>query len=505
MRLAFLLLALLYFFSSASALLPLHQEPKAALLVQSEQQQQFANTPKFVVPNCDDDNHTTEDNCHPNPMSGLYSCCARIRPSSTATKTAKKTAGHSAASSLSSTSSAPREMQKINNGLDRDRDRPAFVQQPPQPDPIAAADNRVRLLTYNFFLRPPFISDYKGDSKDERLSLFISDILPRYDVLVMQETFSGYSSRVSHLERAARRAGYHSAVRGPRGSVTSGHLLDAGLLVLSRWPVTARATLTFSHGVTVDRLASKGATYSLHESPTRQGQRLHVVNSHLQASYSTAPRIDDPSVICRTQQVHELARFVAENVGVHWPRAAELAAEREAAASLAAENVAVEPALPVSPASPNLASAVSPLPVSPDLVIPAPPANATTGLTPYDVVLVCGDLNINSMQPGGAEYAQLMTLMTCGGRFRVTDLLREQGREDYTQIPWVWLSQKRHALTPDIYAKEGGRLDYVLLLEPMAEMSHAIETHIDPCLVEGAAFSQLSDHMGVAAHITFPQ
>ncbi|ORZ39539.1 hypothetical protein BCR44DRAFT_29844 [Catenaria anguillulae PL171] len=373
------------------------------------------------------------------------------------------------------------------------------------------AFDHVRILTYNFFLRPPFISDYNGDSKEERLTSFISTVLPRYDIIALQETFSGYSSRVQRLEKAATRAGFLSHTRGPKGSMASGHLLDAGLLVLSRWPIKHSARLTFSRGVTVDRLASKGATYSLHEHPERPNVRLHLFNTHLQASYSTAPRIDDPSVECRRQQMRELVAFIQEQVGAHWPAVANDSAAVNMSpqpqeqgqrgrrgpavvplvaspadiplpASPQLDDVsAIKPDLPIQRAdSPTLAGASTASTTSTATVTPASAASNAT----YDLILVCGDLNVNSFQSPPEEYNAMLNLFSADGQFNVTDVLAAEGKQEYTQLPWVWFSKHRreHPVPPrDAFAKEGGRLDYILLLEPRSEMSHAVETKVDKC------------------------
>ncbi|KAI9189802.1 hypothetical protein H9P43_001235 [Blastocladiella emersonii ATCC 22665] len=377
-----------------------------------------------------------------------------------------------------------------------------------------APPNTLRLLTYNFFLRPPLISDYNGDSKEERLAGFIEHVLPQYDVIAMQETFTGYSSRVSRLEHAAKQAGYVAHVRGPAGSMVRGHLLDAGLLVLSRWPIRARAKITYARGVTVDRLASKGATYSLHVHPDQPNVRLHLFNTHLQASYSTAPAIDDPSVVCRTDQVRELADFVHAQLTENWAGPLPHAARSAASASGPVPRAVIPENVPLPPSpikSPDLAAVAAdiPLPASParDRAASSSSSGTDTATKPaaYDLVLVCGDLNVNSMQSGREEYTQLLRILERDGQFKVTDLLDAQGKEDYTQLPWVWFSQRRREVNADVYKREGGRLDYILLVEPRAETAHAIETRIDKCDVAHPDFFQLSDHMGVAAQVTLPK
>ena len=42
---------------------------------------------------------------------------------------------------------------------------------------------KVRLLTYNFFLRPPPVQEKGGDYKDLRLTLFIEKELHKFDII----------------------------------------------------------------------------------------------------------------------------------------------------------------------------------------------------------------------------------------------------------------------------------------------------------------------------------
>ncbi|KNE55258.1 hypothetical protein AMAG_01171 [Allomyces macrogynus ATCC 38327] len=367
------------------------------------------------------------------------------------------------------------------------------------PAPASAHPAVLRLMTYNFFLRPPLIADYKGDSKEERLEEFIHRVLPRYDILALQETFSGYSSRVARLEKAAVRQGYLGHVRGPQGTVLHGHLLDAGLLVLSRWPIIESSNWTYSRGVTVDRLAAKGVSYTHHVHPDCENVHLHLFNTHLQASYSTAPDPhQNPSVACRDDQVRELAEFIHHHVSKH----VLATVPADAVATAASKDVA----MPSRPSSPRLHDV--PPPASSD----SNDAASATRDKLHHLILVCGDLNVNSLQSNQTEYQRLLDMLKGPQQqFAVADLLAQHGSVDYTQIPWRWLSQKRRDLSRDIFEQEGGRLDYILSLSPAEKAISAAggpwNVHnvvIDKCEAEHPSFLQLSDHMGVAATLAWP-
>ena len=54
---------------------------------------------------------------------------------------------------------------------------------------MSANKDRIRLLTYNIFLRPPFIRNNADDYKNERFEDFLEQI-DNYDVIALQEMFS---------------------------------------------------------------------------------------------------------------------------------------------------------------------------------------------------------------------------------------------------------------------------------------------------------------------------
>lgn len=57
---------------------------------------------------------------------------------------------------------------------------------------------RVRLLTYNLFMRPPGIKNHLDDYKNERLDQ-IKDYIQDFDILCFQELFETGNFRKEHL------------------------------------------------------------------------------------------------------------------------------------------------------------------------------------------------------------------------------------------------------------------------------------------------------------------
>ena len=53
---------------------------------------------------------------------------------------------------------------------------------------------KIKLLTYNFFLRPPPIKTNEDDYKEERLQDFFQ-YLPDFDIICFQEVFGSFHDR----------------------------------------------------------------------------------------------------------------------------------------------------------------------------------------------------------------------------------------------------------------------------------------------------------------------
>ncbi len=139
----------------------------------------------------------------------------------------------------------------------------------------AAADGphgfSVDLLSYNVYLRPLLPDDQAFRAPR------IGPELKGYDLVLLQEVFSD-SSRRRLLDALGDAYPHRSRVLGR----DSGVFQDGGVMILSEWPIEAEAELTF--GATcagADCLADKGVLYAR---INKQGHRLHVFATHLQAS-----------------------------------------------------------------------------------------------------------------------------------------------------------------------------------------------------------------------------
>ena len=64
-------------------------------------------------------------------------------------------------------------------------------------------NNCIRLLTYNIFLRPPPIKTNENDWKDERLNLFIEELI-NFDVVCLQEMFGTWTNRRHYMIKKSK-------------------------------------------------------------------------------------------------------------------------------------------------------------------------------------------------------------------------------------------------------------------------------------------------------------
>jgi len=167
----------------------------------------------------------------------------------------------------------------------------------------------LRILTYNFFMRPPGIHDNGSDYKGERLKSFLNNELNNWDIICFQEMFGSYSKRKNTLLNKAKKCGFKYHIEGPIPNVLSRHIVDGGLMILSRFQIVAKESIIYSKGTSSDALASKGVLYAKIKLPN--GMYFHVFTTHLQASYydRSVKRLKEFESI-RLNQMKELRDFM---------------------------------------------------------------------------------------------------------------------------------------------------------------------------------------------------
>ena len=167
--------------------------------------------------------------------------------------------------------------------------------------------NTVRVLSYNFFLRPPPINNNGSDYKNERLQDFL-EFLPNFDILCFQEIFTTLTDRKHLMIREAAKRGlkYHVSSKPP--SFFSKYLTDGGLLILSRYEIIDCDYYDYYITICGDAPSNKGIIYAKIKINNRY---LFLFNTHLQSTYFDESQSNiDSTIQVRTKQTEELINFV---------------------------------------------------------------------------------------------------------------------------------------------------------------------------------------------------
>jgi endonuclease/exonuclease/phosphatase family metal-dependent hydrolase len=174
---------------------------------------------------------------------------------------------------------------------------------------VPARPTRIRLLQYNVFWRPWFGHIGREEYLTERMRDTAAAIKD-YDIVCIDEAWQAGSDLVASFIILCRANGFKYILTGLRPKFLSIFILDAGILVLSKFPVAEYEAITFDHGTRIDRLYPKGAIYARIRISTRE--HIHVVAAHLQATYanSSAQQLAKDRRVRKNQlrQTAELAR-----------------------------------------------------------------------------------------------------------------------------------------------------------------------------------------------------
>ena len=167
--------------------------------------------------------------------------------------------------------------------------------------------NSIRLLSYNFFLRPPPINNNGSDYKNERLKDFF-EFLPEFDIICFQEIFTTLTDRKHQMIREAAKSGlkYHVSSRPP--SFFSEYITDSGLLILSRYEILECDYYYYYLNISGDAPSNKGIIYAKININNRY---LFLFNTHLQSTYFDESQSNiNCTIQVRTKQTEELINFV---------------------------------------------------------------------------------------------------------------------------------------------------------------------------------------------------
>ena len=168
--------------------------------------------------------------------------------------------------------------------------------------------NNIKILTYNFLLRPPLLHNNSNDYKNERLDDFIN-LLNLYDIICMQEVFGTFNSRKDKLLREATKRGFFYFADTTTPEFYSKYLADGGLVVLSRFPIEIHAFHPFNYGVIHDSICRKGILYT--KIRIKKNCNLHLFVTHTQASYyDSSESFFKASIETRKDQIKQINEFI---------------------------------------------------------------------------------------------------------------------------------------------------------------------------------------------------
>jgi endonuclease/exonuclease/phosphatase family metal-dependent hydrolase len=139
------------------------------------------------------------------------------------------------------------------------------------------------------------------------LELFLKDELSKWDVVTFQELFGSYSPRRHKFLKKARKMGFLYQVHSPHPGPFSGHLVDGGLVIVSRYPIIAHDFHMYKEGAAADALSAKGVLYAkIQYTPDIS---VHFFTTHLQASYASREKDRVKFEQIRSIQLLELQEF----------------------------------------------------------------------------------------------------------------------------------------------------------------------------------------------------
>eukprot|EP00026_Physarum_polycephalum_P008733 Phypoly_transcript_08833.p1 GENE.Phypoly_transcript_08833~~Phypoly_transcript_08833.p1 ORF type:complete len:291 (+),score=45.57 Phypoly_transcript_08833:547-1419(+) len=133
--------------------------------------------------------------------------------------------------------------------------------------------------------------------------------LEKFDIICFQEMFNLANSRQRLLLKTAQEKGFPYYARSVDPHWLSGKFIDAGLVILSKYPILETDGMIYCAGNQIDSWAAKQVVYAkIQISPTFF---VHVFTTHMQASYfDNHESINVINDKARASQVQELADFV---------------------------------------------------------------------------------------------------------------------------------------------------------------------------------------------------
>ena len=168
--------------------------------------------------------------------------------------------------------------------------------------------DKIKILTYNIFMRPYGIKTNKSDHKEERLSEIIEKIKD-HEIVCFQEAFDTFTHRHNKLIEESRKVGFKYFTNGSPPGLLSPFLIDSGLLILSKVPIVYSEFHYFKPGSYEDALAQKGILYA--KIDIGESNFVHIFTLHTQANIHSIEKIREiPNNISRINQIIESRDFI---------------------------------------------------------------------------------------------------------------------------------------------------------------------------------------------------
>lgn len=117
--------------------------------------------------------------------------------------------------------------------------------------------HRLKVLSWNVFLRSFGLNDAGGDFKHERVIEIIKHF-KQYDIILAQELFGTFSFLCPQIINALKKEGFAYYVSPSKVRLCSLFIMDSGLCIISKYPIVETDFYEFKNGSFPDVLASKG-------------------------------------------------------------------------------------------------------------------------------------------------------------------------------------------------------------------------------------------------------
>ncbi len=174
--------------------------------------------------------------------------------------------------------------------------------------PLAPATPKIRILVYNIHTLPPGAGTRRRARRMTQLLLEIAE----YDIVCLQEAFATGSKLVHSFIKHAKRRGFQYVATSRPPATFSMHLLDSGLLVLSRYPIMKQKLDPFGKSCGIDMIAEKSVQYV----QVRLGrhQSIHIFHTHYQCGGEEG-RYRDRQV--QKSQIKQSKHFIQKCIALH--------------------------------------------------------------------------------------------------------------------------------------------------------------------------------------------